>query len=47
MKTFNIEMIRADWYIATMVMESGKIYQGIGASRLIAVNELIKSYENI
>jgi hypothetical protein len=44
MKTINITKVRDDWFIATMVMESGKIYQGIGSSKWSAINELKKEF---
>ena len=44
MKTINITEVRSDWFIATMVMESGKIYQGIGSSKRSAIEELKKEF---
>ena len=44
MKTINITEVRSDWFIATMVMESGKIYQGIANSKRSAIEELKKEF---
>ena len=44
MKTINITTVMSDWFIATLVMESGKIYQGIGSSKRSAIDELIREF---
>ena len=41
MKTINITTVRSDWFIATMVMNDGKIYQGIGNSKQTAIEKLV------
>lgn len=44
MKTINITEVRSDWFIATMIMESGKIYQGIGISKRSAIEKLKEEF---
>lgn len=44
MKTINITTVMSDWFIATLVMDCGKIYQGIGSSKWSAIEELRKEF---
>ena len=39
MKSINITEVRSDWFIATMVMEDGKIYKGIAKNLILEINK--------
>lgn len=42
MQSINITQVNdQNWYIATLIMLSGKIYQGFGRTKLEAIDDLI------
>jgi hypothetical protein len=45
MDKINITEVRPDWFIASMVMLGGKIYNGFGIDKVKAVEDLIASYK--